>query len=457
MSDTCTIWKDNSCINNLTTSQEQAVKFLEGKDLNSLLKDNRDLIVFPKTNQDILKSAIFTRRYDSDTRDFKIWTTNLMGVLNYTNESLSCPVTISVGSRFDVDTNNKPNVKQPFLTYLLSEVFEGLVVSPNVDAIPYVLWDLLLVFLFTYHLKQSYRRGLFKQYVHSEYNERCFKGSLDVGRHLKNNTPFMGKIGYNIEEFSYDNPILWLVRHAANSLRTRHADLLTAVTNKCNTVIEAIRAISEATPSYSPQRRYQLYHKCRIPIRHPFFSEYEDLRKTCLQISRREGVTPYAVGKEEVYGVLFDGAWLWEQFVAKLLAEPKMGFKHHVYGRKEDAILVFEGDTYPFYPDFTKGNAVVLDAKYKPYKPDKEKWNRDDVHQILSYMYLTGANIGGVIYPASAGTNWEIKPFYTRDYKGRWLNIPLRIPSCGDKFRAQMDANVQEWKADVRQWLEKAK
>jgi 5-methylcytosine-specific restriction enzyme subunit McrC len=453
MSDTREIWQDNSPIPSLDCDQKQAVEFLVGKSLESLSEGNLDLILFPESNREFLGSPILTQNYKSDG-GYEIRTTNLIGVLNY-NKTKDVNVKISIGSRFDVDSNKQPHPKQPFLVYLLSQVFKGYLLDWRVRADSYDLWDILLFLLFAYQLEKSYVRGLFRQYVHSEYNESCFKGSLDVGRHLKNNTPFVGRIAYNLEEFTHDNPILWLVRHACNTLRKRNAELLGSVMNRRSMVSEAIRVISEATPSYAPQRRYQLYSKCNTPIRHPFFTQYEGLRKTCLQILRRdEGLNPYADDREEVSGVLFDVAWLWEEFVAKLLTD--IGFKHHLYGQPDDRIFAFEKpeQSCPFYPDFTKGDAVVLDAKYKRAG---ESWNTDDVHQILSYMYLTGANIGGVIYPAAAGTDSKIKPFITGGrHKGRWLNIPLGIPSCGDNFRAQMDANVQGWKANVRQWLERA-
>jgi len=424
---------------------QRAANFLVEKNLQSLSEGNRDLILFPENNQEFLKSKIFAWNYNSDGHS-GIWTTNIMGVLNYKNEDVN--VRISVGSRFDVDSNKQPNPGQPFLVYLLSDVFEGYFLDCSVDAERNDLWEVLLVFLFTYHLEHSYSRGLFKQYMHSEYNESCFKGSLDVGRHLKNNIPFVGRIAYNLEEFTHDNPILWLVRHAHNTLQSKYPRLLASVMNRRSTVTEAIRVIFEATPSYSPQRRYQLYTKCSAPIRHPFFTQYEGLRKTCLQILRRdEGLTPYSDDSEKVYGVLFDGAWLWEQFVAKRLA--KIGLKHHIYGRPDDGILVFEGrENYRFYPDFTRGTTVVLDAKYKPQRLNSE-WNSADVHQILSYMFLTGADTGGVIYPAPAGTDSEIKEFSTGGGKGRWLQIPFGIPDCNDTFRTAMDARIQEWENNV--------
>ena len=92
----------------------------------------------------------------------------------------------------------------------------------------------------------------------------------------------------------------------------------------------------------------------------------------------------------EVEGVIFDGAWLWEHYLACLVVP--MGMTHCLYG--QNGIPVFQDRSYLFYPDFYhKTKHFVLDAKYKR-GPAKE-----DLHQVLAYMYLAGAKHGGVILP----------------------------------------------------------
>ena len=97
--------------------------------------------------------------------------------------------------------------------------------------------------------------------------------------------------------------------------------------------------------------------------------------------------------------MLFDGAWLWEEYVASILT--RQGFIHSNTSQGTDGIRVFEGKKYSFYPDFYKeasgnGTAVVLDTKYKF---GKSTGGTDDIHQILSYMFLMNAHYGGLIYP----------------------------------------------------------
>ena len=57
------------------------------------------------------------------------------------------------------------------------------------------------------------RKGLFKKYIHRRYNDGNVKGTINIARHIKQNTPFIGNVAYSQREFSYDNSLMELVRH----------------------------------------------------------------------------------------------------------------------------------------------------------------------------------------------------------------------------------------------------
>lgn len=46
-----------------------------------------------------------------------------------------------------------------------------------------------LLFLFPYYLKKAMRKGLFKKYIHRRYNDGNVKGTINIARHIKQNTP----------------------------------------------------------------------------------------------------------------------------------------------------------------------------------------------------------------------------------------------------------------------------
>lgn len=51
-----------------------------------------------------------------------------------------------------------------------------------------------LLFLFPHYLKAAMRKGLFKKYIRRRYNDGNVKGTIDVARHIKKNTPFAGML-----------------------------------------------------------------------------------------------------------------------------------------------------------------------------------------------------------------------------------------------------------------------
>ena len=96
--------------------------------------------------------------------------------------------------------------------------------------------------------------------------------------------------------------------------------------------------------------------------------------------------------------MLFDGAWLWESYVATLL-ETK-GFIHGDKNDNSRSIEVFEENKLRFIPDFWRVEegepAIVLDTKYKYASATGV---RTDIHQVLCYMFLMKAQYGGLIFP----------------------------------------------------------
>ena len=64
--------------------------------------------------------------------------------------------------------------------------------------------------------------------------------------------------------------------------------------------------------------------------------------------------------------------------------------------------VISNSRSYKRYTDFWK-EKFILDAKYKNFT---EPIDRNDINQIISYMYVKQADIGGFIYP-SKNSNLE--------------------------------------------------
>ena len=130
---------------------------------------------------------------------------------------------------------------------------------------------------------------------------------------------------------------------------------------------------------------------------HPYYTEYRPLQTLCLQILRMEEVK-YGESSDEICGILFDGAWLWEEYVNTILSNH--GFKHPENKLHKGGIYLFDALSGIRYPDFYKDD-MVLDAKYKRLGSyDKvSKLDRNDVHQVITYMTALKADRGDFVAP----------------------------------------------------------
>ena len=316
-----------------------------------------------------------------ETVNQEIKTGNVIGFLGYGQERLT------IASRFSDESNDH------FLHYLLQKVLNINLTSLDVGLSPEDKLYQLLIYLFPKYLQAALRKGLYKEYHRFFHNDSHVKGVLDVGNHLKRNVPFMGNIAYATREFTYDNPLMQLIRHTVEYIKTQKS-FGALLDNNRETIAEIIRV----TPSYKLADRAKIIRMNKIkPIRHAYFREYRKLQELCLMILSREkhGLGPQS---QRVHGILFDVSWLWEEYVYTLL--PK-GFVHPRNKDKTDGISVFSNRERKIFPDFyDRERKIVLDAKYKKLEFTERGINREDLFQLISYSYILKAEKAGLVFPS---------------------------------------------------------
>jgi len=247
-----------------------------------------------------------------------------------------------------------------------------------------------LLFLFPYYLKAAMRKGLFKKYIRHEYNDGNVKGTIEIAKHIEQNTPFMGNIAYSQREFSYDNSLTELVRHTVEFIKRKPygGKLLVKVKDE-------IKLVISATPGYNFTDRQKIIEQNKKnTVRHAYFREYLALQRLCLLILQRQK-HQIGLGSKQIYGILFDGAWLWEEYINLLIEKI---FYHPMNKSGKDAQRLFAGNVGLIYPDFISRNAnvrIIADAKYKPIG---NIGNRDYL-QVLAYMFRFDAKVGYYLYP----------------------------------------------------------
>ena len=367
-----------------------------------------------------------------ETVNPKIKTGNVIGFLGCGQERLT------ISSRFSDESNDH------FLHYLLQKVLNINLTSLDVGlSLEDKLYQ-LLIYLFPKYLQAALRKGLYKEYQRFSHNDSHVKGVIDVGNHLKRNVPFMGNVAYTTREFTYDNPLMQLIRHTIEYIKIQKS-FRSLLDNNRETIAEIIRV----SPSYKLADRAKIIRMNKTkPIRHAYFREYRKLQELCLMILNRE---KHGLGYQEqkIHGILFDVAWLWEEYVYTLL--PKY-FVHPRNKDKTDGISVFSVGKRKVYPDFyDRERKTVLDAKYKKLEFTERGINREDLFQLISYSYILEAEKAGLIFPSmEQSVNSEIGKLagYGAQLKKWSIQIPQNASSYS-AFCKMMENSEENFKAII--------
>lgn len=371
--------KDNSII-----EKEKFNKFnnIKEKILDKNLKEleEEQIFIFPE----LIKEAEDLTEYQSilQTNNNYYKTSNIMGFLGYKEEKLI------IGSRFSDKGNDY------LFKYLLTKVmdFPSFIEFEANSENDNKLFQ-FLIFLFPYYLKKAIKKGLFKVYTKNKYNDINFKGVIDINRHVNKNIPFVGKIAYNTREFSYDNYLIELIRHTIEFIRKKsYGDKLLRKSS------EEVFLIIKLTSKYKYyDRRKIVMENKKNPINNVYYREYKELQKLCIMILEYK---EHDVGKgiDKFYGILFDGAWLWEEYVNTLISDMFYHPKNKIKKGSEYLFSKENRNVGLIYPDFISKdniNRKIADAKYKPIKNIRNS----DYLQLLAYMFRFGSKLGYYIYP----------------------------------------------------------
>lgn len=310
---------------------------------------------------------------------------NVMGFIGCGNERLI------IESRFSGEEDDF------FFQYLLDRVLDfPNLVDLETDANQDNRLFNFLLFLFPYYLKTAMRKGLFKKYIRHNYNDGNVKGTIDVARHIEKNTPFTGNVAYSQREFSYDNSLMELVRHTIEFIKWKPYGSKILIKVK-----DEVKLVIDATPGYEPYDRQRIIDQNKKnEVRHAYFREYLALQRLCLLIMRHQK-HQIGSGSKQIYGILFDGAWLWEEYVNSLIDEI---FYHPMNKGGKGAQRLFEGNIGLIYPDFISRDneaRIIADAKYKPI----DNIGNRDYLQVLAYMFRFDAKAGFYLYPEAEGAD----------------------------------------------------
>lgn len=375
--------------------------------LNSPTKDNQIIIL--KGNE--VNSKIGEEEDNHIVRHYgdKYSVGPYVGFLQMRIRNVDC--TIIIRSRFD-------NVKSYFTNYILekalgmnSRIFPDMSVRMSQERV----MQSLLAIVFMQQIKEAYKKGLFRQYRTYENNNMKVRGKIDISRHIKENPLFNGKISYSYREYTADNDINRIIFTAFTMLYKKNKQLMNELIKRNHSVGDCMKQLQNITSSASRQEIQHLLNKNTKKIHHSIYKDWENVRKTAIMILKNMGIGINEEQDKKVSGVLIHMPNTWEGYLESVFHENGMDFAAQKtmsilfeQEPKKDAVKGKREFRLDFYDQ--EHGEVVLDAKYKKSwsviteakaTTGRDDWKdvREDIFQVLSYMYVMKANIGGILSP----------------------------------------------------------
>lgn len=383
-----------------------------------LCKTNPDLLIFPQIlggNHDgINKSPIFSIEKELLT------THNIMGFVGRNNTRLA------ISSRFENSHNDY------FLHYMLQKVFAINIFDFDQSTAKESIWD-FLAYLFPHFLKKAFAQGLYKSYTRINYNDSCVKGVVNVKEHIRLNLPFRGAVAYSVKEYTYDNTVMQLIRHTIEYIKYRsHYNCILKTDKLVCDIVSKITTITQYT--YNRNNRQRVIMENLKTLTHPYFTEYRPLQQLCLKILRYEQCT-FGNNQDKIYGLLFDGAWLWEEYLNTILKD-KFIHPENKTGRFRQRL--FEDGQY-IYPDFLSKvePTIVADAKYIPLNKmgscsENSERAISIYYKTITYMYRFNSNEGLLLFPHPNEMFEQTRKI--KDRNGTLRLMGLSIPQNAGSF-----------------------
>lgn len=398
-------WSDGSCSFLLPDEDydKEFLRLLSGSLINDLC--TQKLLIYPQSfNLGDANGRILEYVERGENQPAAVYTNNMLGFVGKGDTD------VFIHSRFSNGNDDY------FLHYMLMRI-AGMSVFDFDSGVTQTKDNVgnLLFYLFPAMLQRALSRGILKSYVNRSYNNVSIKGKIDLPRHIRYNKPTTGRIAYTVREYSKDNIIMQLIRHTIEFLLKDSMGRI-LLTNNQETK-RAIRQVVELTPSYNSNEVRKVIEQNRKTPIHPLYAEYRPLQRLCMAILEYKKVT-YDRSTKKIHGLLFDGAWLWEEYVGKIVYEL---MEHRKRGDSKGVIHLFQDEQGSFQriiPDYIgKGECnIVGDAKYVMLQ-DKRCLYAEQASTIyyktIMYMYRFNATKGVLFYPMKQG---ETGPSFS-DYK----------------------------------------
>ena len=420
-------------LTNYSENDIKELKYIANIKLQEKINKNPNLLVFPYCTSNIRDNLLDNTIISIDENSQKLRTGNIMGFVGINSTKLS------ITSRFALDRKH-----DYFLHYMLLKVFHINLFDWKYSSDEESVLD-FLIYLFPHFLNTALKQGLYKEYRKFQYNDANVRGTIDVTRYINKDIPFSGKIAYNTKEHSYDNHITELIRHTIESIE--HHPYGKNILNNSKQTRDNVALIRNNTTTYRGCHLKKVLADNRRILHHPYFNKYTPLQRLCIQILRHNEIK-YGHEEDEVYGILFDGAWLWEEYLSIVLKD----IFNHYYTDKKKTFRLFREKSLHVVPDYiSKDKKIIADAKYinLAYSDFGESRNTAIYYKTLTYMLRFNSDHGELLYPSK--NQGEKMERLTIDETTKILDkIPMFVNVDCDSFKNFIDIMINTEKTFIK-------
>lgn len=326
--------------------------------------------------------------------------------ISFESSEKNCKINVRIEIRSRLDNNeNKPYFLSAMLMNYCGLKSNNNLVPSKVDNI----FDYMLLFWFKKQFTEAYQKGYFRKYKRFEKNDDRLRGSIDISRHIKLNAgQNNGKIAYSYRENTVNNDFNHLLIAAYECLKRKFPDLINGILDNDYEIKSAISTLKMLI-GFTDYNSSVLIAKNSRVIAHPYYTEYETLRRTCVMILRDEGLTIYDGDNDDTQSILFYLPDLWEIYLENVFNEHlnndiKLWSQQeiNIFSRTQD----FNQSTYPDYIFTDKEGSpfMILDAKFKPKWREVDQEGKrynvfDDYNKCIRDMNSLNVHATGAFYP----------------------------------------------------------
>ena len=315
------------------------------------------------------------------------------------------------------------------------------------------MFDYLLIDMFADGIRRVIPKGHYRRYQRFEKNNDRLKGTINIANHIKYNMGIdNGCVYYSYRENTVCNYFNALLLCAYEHLKDKHPGIMEDKMDSDVGIKDFLSVLKYQLADMHADASTLLI-KNQSPIVHPFYADYEELRKLCFLILRDTGVSLFdETERTEVRGFLYYLPDLWEQFLERVIRED---LEKDVYLNPNEEQVVkryYGGESRPDYSFSTDPQSdntfLILDAKFIPGWKNSIghgafSVEKDNIDKCIRDMVVANALATGVIFPI-ASDEWENdEEIYNIGYIKRDISIynsrqefytfPVIIPIAEDE------------------------